>query len=47
MRQNWLNKVPIPKKKELEKEVAMGTFQTVYRGDKVCVSKHAKIYLYI
>ena len=46
--QNRLNKVPLPKKKELEKkDMERGTFQTVYRGDKVCVSKHAKIYLYI
>ena len=39
MRQNRLNKVPIHKKKELEKkDVVRGTFETVYKGDQMCVS---------
>ena len=39
VRQNRLNRVPIVKKKELEKKtVARGTFQTVFKRDQVLVA---------
>ena len=39
VRQNRLHRVPITKKKDLEKrEVARGTFSSTYKNDTICVS---------